>query len=80
MELNQTLPRVKNLITCLTMKVMRRIDYTPLFPISDNHDENPGDYEIHVVTIAKCVAKRFFRVRCLSIKNKTRIRPLGTKL
>ena len=65
-ELNKTLPKVQNLITCLTMKVMRRIDYASLFPTPDTHDQNPSDYEIHAVTIAKCVVKRFFRIRCLS--------------
>ena len=65
-ELNESLPKNKDLITCLTVKVIRMIDLRFFFPATENHDQDPANYEIHVMTLAKCVVKRYFRIRCLS--------------
>ena len=42
------------------------IDLRFFFPATENHDQDPANYEIHVMTLAKCVVKRYFRIRCLS--------------
>ena len=44
----------------------RMIDLRFFFPATENHDQDPANYEIHVMTLAKCVVKRYFRIRCLS--------------
>ena len=44
------MPKNKDLITCLTVKVIRMIDLRFFFPATENHDQDPANYEIHVMT------------------------------
>ena len=63
-----TASNTPNLITVLSMMVMRLLDVTSLFPTLNKHvlDQNPVMEDMHSVTLVKAVVFWYLKVRCMS--------------
>ena len=62
------LPNTPNLLTYLTLKVLRLLDVNLLFPSLSRHvlEQNPAIEEMHHIKVAKMLVFRFLKVRSLS--------------
>jgi hypothetical protein len=63
-----TASNTANVITALSLKVMRLLDVTSLFPTLNSHvlQQNPAMEEMHSITLVKVIVFRYLKVRCLS--------------
>lgn len=63
------MPTTANILTFLSMKVLRLLNVSELFPTDHILEQNPGVEEIHSVKLTKMIILRFLKVRCLSYCN-----------
>lgn len=62
------LPATENIMHHFAMKVLRTLNVNSLFSSLSSHllEQNPVAEEVHNIYLAKLIAHRYFKVRCLS--------------